>query len=322
MPSPRLALLLSCLALSFPVAAGAQDAEADSQEEIMRAPGMAGPTPPAAVTDDAPDEEFTYAEDNVIVVTGYRREEVRKHVVRTLDRDGRQLSRREDPFCPRIVNFPGEYAARIEALIRANAQKANIELAPENCAADAFAIFVREPQEFLAGVEKAYPSVFDSLYSPERRRLIKADTPVYSWSMEITYDRYGRQLFGTPPQLQGVDISRLTSNVRRDIAGTYLVMDLDLTENMTLQQLADFITIHMVLDLREKATEDAAEDSILHLFEYSDPSEAPPSMSPMDFALIEALYAQPRNDVSAAVQNGRIIDHIVAKLENEGIDVN
>ena len=42
-------------------------------------------------------------------------------------------------------------------------------------------------------------------------------------------------------------------------------------------------------------------------------------MSPMDLALVEAFYAQPRNDRSARVQRGRITDYIVAKLESQGL---
>ena len=259
------------------------------------------------------------AEANEIVVTGYRREEIRNHVFQVIDVDADQLARREEPFCPRVVNFPKEYLPIIERLIREDARKAGVPLAEPNCLADAFAVFARDPQAFTRAIYEEYPSYFDSLNRPERRRMINEVQPVYNWTLKILRDRYGGALPGDPPRISGVDISRLTRNVRQDIEGTFVVIDIDRTENMTLQQIADFIFVNMVVDFKEGARENSALDSILHLFEYDDPLNAPQDMSPMDLALIEALYAQPRNDRSARYQRGRITDYIVTKLEREGL---
>ena len=258
-------------------------------------------------------------ESNEIVVTGYRREEIRNHVYEVIDVDADQLARREEPFCPRVVNFPEEYLPIIERLIRENARKANVPLAPEECLADAFAVFARDPQAFTKAVYEDYPSYFDSLNRPERRRMIAEEQPVYTWTLKVLRDRYGGTLPGDPPRISGVDISRLTRNVRQDIEGTFVIIDIDRTRNMTLQQLADFIFLNMVIDFKEDARENSAPDSILHLFEHADPIDAPQDMSPMDLALVEAFYAQPRNDRSARVQRGRITDYIVAKLESQGL---
>jgi hypothetical protein len=258
-------------------------------------------------------------ESNEIVVTGYRREEIRSHVYEVIDVDADQLARREEPFCPRVVNFPEEYLPIIERLIRENARRVNVPLAGPDCLADAFAVFARDPQAFTRAVYEDYPSYFESLNRPERRRMIAEEQPVYTWTLKVLRDRYGGALPGDPPRISGVDISRLTRNVRQDIEGTFVIIDIDRTRNMTLQQLADFIFVNMVIEFKEDARENSAPDSILHLFEHDDPVDAPQNMSPMDLALVEALYAQPRNDRSARVQRGRITDYIVAKLEREGL---
>lgn len=273
----------------------------------------------AAPPDTSDLERRAPSESNEIVVTGYRREEIRNHVFEVIDVDADQLARREEPFCPRVVNFPEEYLPIIEKLIRENARKANVPFAPADCLTDAFAVFARDPQAFTQAIYQDYPSYFESLNRPERRRMIAEEQPVYNWTLKVLRDRYGGSLPGDPPRVSGVDISRLTRNVRQDIEGTFVIIDIDRTRNMTLQQLADFIFINMVIEFKEGARENSAPDSILHLFEYENPIDAPQDMSPMDFALVEALYAQPRNDRSARVQRGRITDYIVAKLEREGL---
>ena len=297
----------------------------DRQEEeprVMRAwEAQGSEAQDVVVQEEAPDEDFEYSDQNVIVVQGYRKQQIRSHVYQTLDVDSGQLSRREGKFCPRIVNFPEEYLMRIENLVRENAAKAGIDVEDRPCLADAFAIFAREPSKFIAGVDKAYPGVFDSLYKPEKTRLMEEERAVYSWSLELTMDKYGQPFLTDPPQVADIDIGRLTRNVRRDISGTYLVIDIDRTEGMTLRQLADFITMHMLIDFTERATRDAADDSILRLFEIDDPRQAPLAMSPMDAALIEAIYAQPNNNVSARMMRGRITDYIAKKLRDDGLEI-
>lgn len=277
---------------------------------------------PAFAQQEATDAAPTAHDDtssDVIVVQGYKRKDVAQHVWRVIDVDSDQLARREGPFCPRVVNFPPDYTDILEKLIRRNAEKAGVEVETQPCLANAFAVFARDPQDFMQSVYKAHPIVMQSLNSPERRRLVKGDTDVYSWSLKVTKDRYGGTLLGDPPSYNGFDISRLTTNVRHDILATYVVMDIDRTAGMTLQQLADFITLHMLIDFRQDAAQNSAPDSILHLFEYDDPQDAPQEMSPMDAALIEAIYAQVRNDRTARVQRGHITDYIMAKLKKEGL---
>ncbi|TMM47324.1 hypothetical protein [Qipengyuania marisflavi] len=292
-------------------------------QEVTSAPGMGVQTEQQAVTaqNSDPEDFNTRNEDesNFIIVTGYRRSDVRGHVYAVFDVNGDQIDRREEPFCPRVVNFPIEYLPILEKLIRANAAKAGVPLASEDCLAEAFAIFARDPQQFTQAVRKKYPTAFSSLTLGDQKTLIEQDRPVYSWALKVLRDRFGGDVAGDPPQIFGVDISRLHRNVRHDIEGTYLVMDIDRTANITLQQLADFIFLNMVVEFRKKGMEKSAPDSILHLFDYDNPLDAPPDMSPMDFALVEAFYAQASNDRSARMQRNRITDHIMAKLEGDGL---
>ena len=303
------AAILGAAAFCSPVAA----------QEVARPVGMENRDTEQDAVAQSELERRDPSQSNEIVVTGYRREEIRNHVYHVIDVDADQLARREEPFCPRVVNFPSEYLPIIEQLIRESARKANVPLAAPDCLADAFAVFARDPQAFTEAIYDEYPSYFESLNRPERRRMIAQQQPVYNWTLKVLRDNYGGTLPGDPPQISGVDISRLTRNVRQDIEGTFIVIDIDRTENMTLQQLADFIFLNMVIEFKEGAREKSANDSILHLFEFDDPLDAPQDMSPMDFALVEALYAQPRNDRSARVQRGRITDYIVTKLEREGL---
>jgi hypothetical protein len=115
--------------------------------------------------------------------------------------------------------------------------------------------------------------------------------------------------------VRNANSSRVTSNVRYDIMTSFAAIDIGKTPGRTLRQLADYATMNLMLDLSRDAAHKAAPESILSLFNVADPEAAPQQMSAMDKGALRGLYAQKKNNVSAAVQRGRM-----AKAMKEGAD--
>lgn len=264
------------------------------------------PSPPAAASAKGPGQD--------IVVEG-QRNEIRESIRQLLQQDSAQLARFEEDFCPIVIGFPADWSAIIETMIRENAAAAGLEVEDKPCSPTAVLIFSYDPEILMPALRTRYPAMFSGMNPVELDRLVNVERPAYSWRTVDMRDRFGLALptlgaiGGSPADakvVRNAAPTRLYSNVRLDILQSFLVIDIERTPGMTLDQLADFATLNLLLDLKENAEATAQQDSILNLFDGGDPALLPAGMNEFERRLIKGLYGQRHNNYSAARQIGRI----------------
>ena len=258
-----------------------------------------------------------------IVVQGSR-EELRVQLRQILDTSEGQLARFESAFCPKVIGYPADWTGHLEKMIRANAADAGLKVEPVGCRPTGLVIFIDDPQRLIAELRKAMPGLFDGYTTRELDLMTAVKRPAYGWRTVEMVDKNGLVL-ATAGQINGeastarivrnANSSRVTSNVRYDILTSFAAIDIAKTPGHTLRQLADYATMNLMLDLSRDATRKAQPESILALFEAASPEAAPQQMSAMDKGALRGLYTQRNNNVSAAVQRGRI-----AKAMKEGAE--
>lgn len=263
-------------------------------------------------------ESSSVTSDPGITVEG-RKQEIRNEIKNLLDNRSDQLARFESEFCPRVIGFDAEWTPIVERLIRENVAAAGMEVEPAPCRPTAVVIFSYDPQELVSGMRSRMPGLFSGMALPQLDRLTGTKRTAYSWRAVDMLSREGIPLQtaegidGTPARAKVVrnsTPSRLVRNVRFDIVNSYLVLDIERTPGMSLDQIAAFATMHLLLDLSEQANDVARSTSILKLFDSDDPTTAPPGLSSFDRHMLEGFYTQRFNDVSANQQRGRIAEHI------------
>ena len=239
--------------------------------------------------------------------------------------DSGQLARFEKPVCPRVIGLPNDWNQRLERMIRANIVEAKARAGVEGCSVNALVLFVDRPQDLLIGLNAREPSFFDM--SPRAFDLFSgAARPVYSWRLTETYGSRGqilRQLSSltyqdpttgaiiTTPLQPGTKAaydetgSRLKTGARDEIELSFAVIDRNRSEGKTLRQLADFATLHLLLEVRPEASA-VNGDSILSLFEARAGWVPPPRSSWFDKSMLSGFYTQKNNNRSAIQQRENI----------------
>lgn len=259
---------------------------------------------PVAAQDNPADE---------IVVEGSR-EEVRNQIKSILEPSGGQLSSFGRGFCPVILGFDPEWSAILDDLIRENAKSFGLRPSEKGCNPTAVVIFTDEPQTLIQGLRKKMPSLFETLYLPEIRRIADKERAVYSWRATGPTGRDGdRPTAGSfdgdasgVPVIEAFSSSRLRSPTNYEIFNSYLIVDITKTPGMTLQQIADFATMNLLLDLEEEAVSEAPAGSILELFTAEDPTTVAPGLSTFDRGLLKGLYEADNKSRPASRQRGHI----------------
>ncbi|MGB7407587.1 MAG: hypothetical protein WA908_03715 [Pontixanthobacter sp.] len=257
-----------------------------------------------------------------IVVTGSRKK-VRDELQSLLGETADQLPRMESPFCPLIMGFDPEYTRTLKKLVLKNAIEAGVKVAEPPCAPNAVTIFIDEPHRLAVEMRKKFPAYFGRLSVYRRDRLLEPGRPYYSWERVGLATVSGRFIDERPGSANAdtiADISapvvrtniptRLSRSTSASIRTAFLVIDINRTEGKTLSQIADFMTLHLLLKLQHDAWEDTRQDSLLRLFDAPDPSILPQQMSAFDRRMLQGLYAMRRNDVDGNVQRGRIAAHM------------
>lgn len=200
------------------------------------------------------------------------------------------LARFQAPICPGVWGLSGESAHYIIDRIYFNAEAAGLELdETPGCGANVIVAFVDDPHaEFAAMVEHDHHLVA-SLSFDEQQRVRASEGPVLAWSVVTTLTRDGQSRLGDPPVFDSTEISRLNSATRRDMALSMVMIDTDLLEDLDGLALADYATMRALARTLPVEQGEANYGTILSLF--SDPVNAPQSLTAFDRAYLASLYA-------------------------------
>lgn len=286
---------------------------------------LAQDSPPATAETAADADE----QSGEIIVEGYTEKEVRTFLWRSVIETGRVIAKRTTPICIGIDNAPDALAKPVRARIEANLAEFGVAMAEPGCRPNAVVVFDRDAHAFVNWLDKNHGEAFEALYKPEKRRLIRPVRPIYSW-MYIPSEA-ARMKFGSQP-LQALGAGQVAFQPvgfapggmlypfltgPEVISHSFTVIDIDALEGITTDQLADFLTMQMLVEFRPGLRSEIPKDSILNLFNDTggDP-DASPEMSKIDRAVLSEFYAKRRNFRNSAVRSA------IARKAIETLDEN
>ena len=252
------------------------------------------------------------ASEESILVQGQRSGEKAPSVISQLRSiievaDSEQLARFEDAVCPMVIGMPRDLTAVLTRLIKENVVAVGGEVAEAGCTVNAAVIFIDNPRQLVRALYKEEPSFFFTFTPREFYYFAEQPRPVFSWHLTNTYTRDGTYMSN---QIRHAAATRLYTNIREDMEAGLVVIDRAQTEGKSLRQLADFATMHLLLDVKPKAGK-LDHRSILSLFEKRMRGAAvPASMSQFDRAALTGFYTQRENNRTAAAQRQNIAAEI------------
>jgi hypothetical protein len=244
--------------------------------------------------------------DDPIVVEGQRGTEDRPSVVTKLRRmidesSGDQLARFEAEICPVVIGMPADWTAILTRIIRENVVAAGGKIGREGCSVNAAAISIDQPQELLWALNKEEPSFFMNMSPREFDQFSGPRRAAYSWHTSNTYTKDGAHM---DKVTRFASATRLYTNVREEMESGLVVIDRRATIGKSLRQLADFATMHLMLDVNWRSPH-MDRSSILSLFHSHD--QGPPMrMSSFDRNALSGFYLQRENNRTADQQRQNI----------------
>lgn len=260
-------------------------------------------------------------EQDAIIIRGERKKEIAKALRQMIQptSKGEQLARFEDKVCPMVIGMPRDWTAKMTKMIRDNIVAVGGKLEAPGCKPNALAIFIDQPNELIAALHEEEPHLFDM--TPRAfDTFAKLPGPIWSWHVTDMRDRDGNQL--AQGSMQGNDFavvkqasaSRLYTNIRQDMLAGFVVVDRPKTVGKSLRQIADLVTMHLLLDVKPDAgSRDPG--SILSLFAPRAENEALPArFSSFDKGALTGFYTQRENNRTARQQQLNIAGSI-AKAE-------
>jgi hypothetical protein len=257
----------------------------------------------------------TAQDDAPIVIQGKKKELAKALRQLIQPSDNEQLARFEDKVCPIVIGMPRDWTVKMTQMIRDNIEAVGGKLEKPGCKPNALAIFIDQPKELVDALHDDAPYYFNM--TPRQFDKFAAQPgPVWSWHVTDMRSRDGNQL--AQGSMQGNDFAvvkqasatRLYSNIRQDMLAGFVVLDRPKTVGKTLRQIADLVTMHLLLDVRLGATGND-KSSILSLFaERSENETIPARFSNFDRGALTGFYTQRENNRTAAQQQNNIAEAI------------
>jgi len=270
----------------------------------------AGAVPADAQLDVRSSSSSSKQTDESVVVTGQRKQ-IAQALKKLIEQsDSEQFARFEDKLCPIVIGMPRDWTASLTRMIRENVIAVGGKAGKPGCTFNAAIIFIDQPLELVKAFAEEEPGYF-SMTPKELAKFTAVQRPVTSWHVTDMRGRDGQEL-GQMGMLGGMPAdarinrnaaaSRLYTNVREDMLVGFVVIDRQQTVGKSLRQLADLATMHIMLDVRQDASE-LDPGSILSLFEARTPgSPAPDRLSQFDRGALRGFYTQRENNRSARQQ--------------------
>lgn len=220
------------------------------------------------------------------------------------------LLRWNTPICPLVAGLPRDLGEFILEHISAAALDARAPLAGMKCRPNLYVVASTVPELLLKKWWDREPRMYDVRNGIQPvRSFIESKRPVRAWYNSVLGCGSGAPAIsggtslamagvvttgggssdfsaGAPVCTDGVDTHLSYADVQ-SISSAIVVIDLHRLQKMTIQQLADYVALVGLADVRLDADPGSA-PSILRLF--ASHATAPPGLTPWDQALLYSLY--------------------------------
>lgn len=238
-----------------------------------------------------------------IVVEGQTEKQVREFLWRTITPvSGRKVARRDDPLCITFDNIDANLEGQLRARIAENLTAIGSMLQAPGCTPNATVAFPRSASAFVGWLRKNQPQVFGALYGAELRRFVRTPRVAYTWHYlpekadQIERQRNNSVAFVRADEAAGGLAGQMGTPA---ISHSFTVIEAAAIEGLTINQLADYITVQALVMLEPEVREEVPQGSILRLFDTKGANPAAPEeMSQVDRVLLGVLYREGRGSFS------------------------
>ena len=273
---------------------------------------------------DEPNQVETENVGDPIIVDGYSARQVRQFLWRSLVGDA--AIKRVQPICFGIDNAPRVLSEPLENRIAENLAEFQVELAEPDCDVNTVVVFYENAHSFVNWLSDNHRHVFDALYNPERRRLIRPVRQAYSWhyipneaSRGRSFDSF-QSVGGRLQAFSAATFNGLAAPTPATASShSFTVIDTDAIDGLTVEQLGDYITMQILTEWRPRIADEVPRDSILRLFDDNGPNpDAAPGLSRLDRIVLTEIYSPDRAQFRAPAIRVAIARAAIDTLDDDG----
>lgn len=276
--------------------------------------GIAAADPPP-ITEPLPPPASTSGKSNLetVTITAQQRKLMERQISRfvtsiTLPARDESLARWQEPICPLVAGMSRDGGEFVLARVSQAARDAGAPLAPEKCEPNFLIVLTSQPEELLKKWWKRSPKMFtDERGIGGVHHYITTSHPVRVWYNATSacsgtpgnFQVVGGTVY--PSCVDGGMISRLNWQTVRKITSVIVIADTGMVGDLTAGQLADYISMIGLAQIREYPRPGDA-PTILRLFAENGDAR-PAGLSRWDQAFLKSLYA---TDISKVMQIAEI----------------
>ncbi|MFN3990621.1 MAG: hypothetical protein ACK4IS_10225 [Erythrobacter sp.] len=256
-----------------------------------------------------------------IIVEGQTERQVREFLWRAMTPvSGRKVARRDGPVCFAFDNIDAQLEAALRARIAENLAAIGSDLAAPGCTPNATVAFPRSAPAFVKWLKDKQPQIFGSLYGAELRRFIRTPRVAYAWHyLPEKADQIERQRGSSVAFIRADETAGgLAANIGTPaISHSFTVIEAGAIEGLTINQLADYITVQALVMLEPEIRGEVPASSILALFDDKGANpQAPEEMSQVDRVMLGVLYRKGRADFTPGAIRAEVVREL-AKAAGE-----
>lgn len=272
--------------------------------------GAPADPPSTSVSHAQPARKSEGSQLDTVTIEARRQRELIEHEISnfvsaiTIPFPDESLARWQTPICPLVAGLPRDQGEFVLARLSQVARDAGIALASPNCTPSNFLIVMTaEPDVLLQKWWARNPRLFNL----ERglggiKHFIRTAQPVRVWynangscpDGEATFQLQGGIVY--PTCSHGEIGSRLRWEVVRVISSVIVVVDARRVSDLNFGQLADYIAMIGLAQIRENARPGAA-PSIMRLFSEAGAAR-PQALSSWDHAFLKSLYSTDSGNIT------------------------
>ena len=254
-----------------------------------------------------------------IVVEGRPLEDLTQTFVREVAAPARNrgMARWRDGLCVGVANLQPEMAQYITDRVSTVAQDVGLKPGEPGCEPHVLIIATVDASAFTRQFVEVRPRLFRVGGSGMDRgarafnAFVESDQPVRWWNISVPVnDETGRiaiRMPGFGPAINRVQPSRITTQIVDDTKRAFIIVDVDKTGDVSLEQLADYIAF-VTLAQVDPVADTSGYATILNVFD--DPAQTR-TLTNWDRAYLHGLYDTIRRRQNLGAQRTEVVDSIV-----------
>lgn len=268
-------------------------------------------------------QEGQSSEGPEIVVTGKHGfdRQVRDFVAALAQGPARgQLSRFELEVCPLTVGLLPAHNVAVSRRMRQVAKGVGMTVGSPKCAPNVLVAVVPDKREFIKGLQRKQPSLFNGMPPIQFRRLAREQEPVAAWQMKGLRSADGVDLLADSSfdiyinRTAGVG-SRIVEPARPHFTAAVVVIELEGGRGLTPRQLADYAAMR-AFARTDPSRLPASANSILTAVGAPVGASVPLTLTHWDLGFLRALYSSD-DKLSAGMRRGEMRRILADELVGE-----